>query len=461
MSAPPPDASAKGCGPAAGARLDATRREPAPPPAAAPPPLTESELRALNQALEERVAARTADLALLHLVAVAANDAPDLEHALAPVLAGIVRQQGWSLAQVHLPAADDPDALVTSAECCEERPGQLARFREASVAARFTRGVDLPGRVLERGRAEWCPAPRSDLADTRAAVADELGIVTAAALPILAGEDVAAVLEFVATRPLPPRLQLLECIGTQLGRIAERERAAELLRRAERLTSMGIFAAGIAHEVNNPLTSILMTARYALRQSPPDSEVAGLLGEVIEDAERCVRIIRSLLGFARSEPGEKCPLDLAPFAHRVTNVCRRRAEACGVQITCDVAEHLPQVLGNPTEVEQVLASLVDNAVQASRPGQEVLLRVDLRGDRVRLRIQDGGRGMTERERAHAFDPFFSGRPREGRSGLGLSLVHAIVVEHGGSVDLRSGPGRGTVVTVKLPAHLPTAQADAP
>jgi PAS domain S-box-containing protein len=417
----------------------------------------EQQLKAVNERLEERVAERTATVLLLHEVASAANRARSLEEALVLVLQPIARHHGWAFGQVLISADEDPDQLVPAAYDPPDMPAGLLRMRTATRVAALQRGTGQAGRVFATGRPEWTIAAPEQLAPARATVAAELALPFAAAFPVFAGAEVVAVLEFFgpsATAPEPRTLAAMESIGTQLGRVVERQRAEQLLRHAERLASLGTFAAGIAHEVNNPLTSILMTARFALKQLREPDEFRELLGEIIDDAERCARIVRNVLRFAKQEAGEKWPVTLNELVQRVVNSTRRTAEARDVTVQAVLADELPAVLGNATELEQALASLVANAVQVSRAGGEVQVRTSLAAGRVRIEIEDTGRGMSRHEIEHAFEPFFTTWAREGRTGLGLSLAHGIITEHGGQVDIQTLPGRGTKLICTLPAALP-------
>lgn len=357
-----------------------------------------------------------------------------------------------------VPAEDDPDRLVPAAYEPQELPPGFARMRAATLVAALQRGVGMIGRVFATGRPEWTLAAAEQLASPRAEAAAELQLPFAVAFPVFAGAEVVAVLEFFGPEPLPPNsrtLTAMESIGTQLGRVVERQRSEQMLRHAERLASLGTFAAGIAHEVNNPLTSILMTARYALKAAQPAEELRVLLSEIIEDAERCARIVRNVLRFAKQEAGEKWPVGINELVQRVVNSTRRTADVQAVSVHAVLGDDVPRVLGNATELEQALASLVANAVQVSRAGGEVHVRTGRAGDRVRIEIADAGRGMTRHEIEHAFEPFFTTWAREGRTGLGLSLAHGIISEHGGEIDIQTVPGRGT----KLICTLPPAPAD--
>ena len=230
----------------------------------------------------------------------------------------------------------------------------------------------------------------------------------------------------------------------------ERKQAEESLRHAERLAALGTFAAGIAHEINNPLAAIQMTARHGLKVNGNPQEVETILREIVEDTERCGRIVASVLQFARKQPSTKAPVPLAEVLQAACARTQTYAREGQVRVELHVPDLLPTVEANATELEQVFINLITNAVQASRAGQTVVVRAERLADRVRVRVEDHGQGMSAEMRAHALDPFFTTRASAGGTGLGLSMVHGIVTGHGGKIDIESQLDRGTTVTVELP-----------
>ncbi|MGE0479534.1 MAG: PAS domain S-box protein [Phycisphaerae bacterium] len=235
--------------------------------------------------------------------------------------------------------------------------------------------------------------------------------------------------------------------------ITEYKRSQERLQRAERLVSIGTLAAGIAHEINNPVGGILMGAQSALADLDDPSQrdfVRRCLNEIVDDARRCGRIVKSVLRFARQEPTEKWPTDLSALLRRSIDMLRDLTEQRRITFRIDVAPDLPQVPVNPTEIEQVFVNLLRNAIQASSPGGTVDIAMHRIDDRVRMRIRDFGHGMSADTLERAFDPFYTTRQFEGGSGLGLSVVHGIVKAHGGNTVVQSSAGEGAEFTVDLP-----------
>lgn len=238
--------------------------------------------------------------------------------------------------------------------------------------------------------------------------------------------------------------------------ITEWKRAEEALRRAERLASVGVLAAGIAHEINNPLGAIVLSAEAALlaRQAPNADEILQASLENIQtSAMRCGRIVKSVLQFARDEISQKWPASLAEVARHARDMTRKLAAERGVTVRLKLDDDAPQLVMNPTEMEQVLMNLISNAIQASNLGGEVVVGTSVAAGSLRVTVADCGQGMRKEEVAHMFDPFFSTRVSQGGTGLGLSITHGIVQDHGGVIEVHSEPGRGTTITLNFPIEL--------
>jgi len=243
--------------------------------------------------------------------------------------------------------------------------------------------------------------------------------------------------------------------------VTERKFVQEKLRRAERLASIGTLAAGIAHEINNPLGAIVLYAKIALlaEERPEiDETPESCLRHIQDQAFRCSRIVRSVLQFAKEEVSEKWPHDLGDVARRARDLTRALAAEKGAEVQLEIHEPLPEVAINPTEMTQVFVNLISNALEASASEGRVYVRIEPACESVRAVIEDRGRGMTAEELRHAFDPFYTTRQREGASGLGLSTAYGIVEQHGGTIHMANAAGPGTTTTITLPVAPPKPAA---
>lgn len=238
-------------------------------------------------------------------------------------------------------------------------------------------------------------------------------------------------------------------------RRAEEERAAleQAARRAEKLAALGTLAAGLAHELNNPIGIISSRIEVMLMEG----EATGLPDVVREDlkvlhrnAHRVARIAQGLLSFARPSPAEWRPVQLNDVVSETLLLAERQVTQDGIRVTVRLEESLPPVLGDQSALQQVLLNLFTNARDAVEAGGEIRIhtRRARRPGRVELTVSDTGIGIAPEAIAKIFDPFFSTKPQG--TGLGLSITHGIVREHGGTIDVESTPGKGTRFRLTFP-----------
>jgi len=251
--------------------------------------------------------------------------------------------------------------------------------------------------------------------------------------------------------------------------VTERKALQRRLVEADRLAALGTLAAGVAHEINNPMTYALLAVQRIERTLSgldlPETTVTGIreqLGDIEHGIGRVASITRSLRAFARSDDAPPGPVDLAAVIARalrmVDNDLRHRA-----QLVTELTE-IPWVTGNASRLEQVVVNVLLNAIQALPEAGAHQIAVTLRhaDDRVMLVVRDTGRGMSAAIRARIFEPFFTTRPIGEGMGLGLSVSKTIIDGFGGELAVVSSPGAGTTVTITLPVHIgPRPEPPAP
>lgn len=226
-------------------------------------------------------------------------------------------------------------------------------------------------------------------------------------------------------------------------------RAQEELRRAERLASLGTFAAGIAHEVNNPLTNIALAAEYVQRTDDP-ARRQELLSGIVKNARRCGKVVESVLSLARDESTKRWPNAVNDILRRGAELVRSSVDGERLELVFELAEPSPRVECNPIEIEQVVVNLMKNALEASAGRCRIELQSSEAAGKVRVSIGDDGPGISAEDRDRIFDPFFSTRRNAGGTGLGLSICHRIVAAHGGTIALAPGVARGARFEIELP-----------
>jgi PAS domain S-box-containing protein len=232
------------------------------------------------------------------------------------------------------------------------------------------------------------------------------------------------------------------------------ERQREVLYQNEKLAALGTMAAGIAHEMNNPLGIITTRIEVMLL----DAEQQQLPAQVLEDlqvlhraSQRVARIAASLRSFARHTPGERVPLDLNAVIDESLQLVQKPLAADNVKIVASLDRSLPPILGDASTLHQVLMNLLTNAREAMPTGGQIRIET-APGERpgwIRLLVADTGAGIPAAEISKIFDPFFTTK-RTG-TGLGLSVTYGIIQEHGGTVDVQSRPGSGTTFILSFPA----------
>ena len=256
--------------------------------------------------------------------------------------------------------------------------------------------------------------------------------------------------------------QELEGWGRDLEEMVQ-QRTQEITRmqaqliRSEKLASLGELVAGIAHEINNPLTGILVFS--SLIQSNPklDPVLKNDIETVLRETKRCAGIVKGLLEFARCAPPQKGPCSLNGISDAALELVRHQTLFQDVTIVRNYSGKVPQLLLDSNQIEQVLVNMFVNAGHAMRGEGVVVVMTGVDPDEGQafIRISDNGCGIPDANLDKIFDPFFTTKSNKG-TGLGLSVSYGIVQEHGGRIDVQSEEGAGTTFTILLP--IPEAQA---
>jgi len=225
---------------------------------------------------------------------------------------------------------------------------------------------------------------------------------------------------------------------------------------AEKLATLGQLAAGIVHEINNPLTSISVYGEYLLgklTRSGAEEDDVKRVERILRSSDRIMSFTRNLLTYARPSKEEAHPLVLNDVLEEAVGFCEHIIGESSVTVIRDYDENLPKASGVPGQLHQVFVNLITNACNAAHDeGGEVRLTTRLHGrDRVLVRVEDNGVGIGADDIERVFEPFFSTRRRGTGTGLGLSIVKSIVEHHRGSIEIDSKMGGGTTVVVTLPS----------
>jgi len=232
--------------------------------------------------------------------------------------------------------------------------------------------------------------------------------------------------------------------------------------RSEKLASVGLLAAGIAHELNNPLTGVLTFSHLVRKQLPDDSPEAEDLDLVIQETKRCAAIIRRLLDFAREKTPEKKYSDINKMVEETTQLIGQSAQLASIDIIMDLDEQLPAGWIDEDLVKQDIMNMLVNAQHAIDSSGEITVRSREKGDYqggdpdadpvpvVEITIIDSGCGISEENLRKIFDPFFTTKGVGKGTGLGLSVSHGTIEAHGGQIEVESRVGTGTEFRIYLP-----------
>lgn len=233
----------------------------------------------------------------------------------------------------------------------------------------------------------------------------------------------------------------------------ERRLLQEQLVQSEKMSAIGQLIAGVAHDLNNPLASVVGFADFLLEGRDVPPPLVEPVRVIQQEAERAAAIVRNLLTFARKQDHQRRPTDLGPLLTATMSLLRTQMVSRRVDLLLDVAEELPAIDADAGQVQQVFVNLVSNAAQAiesaGRAGR-VVVRARPWRDGVAVEVSDDGPGMSAEVAAQVFEPFFSTKPEGQGTGLGLSICQGIVKEHGGRILLATTPGQGATFTVELP-----------
>jgi C4-dicarboxylate-specific signal transduction histidine kinase len=405
-------------------------------------------------------------LRILHVVAETVSRSLDVDEVLRTALDALTHVTGHEIASLHLLSADG-----TTLELRADR-GLSPALREANRVLPVGRGVI--GTVAATGQTVHVPdmLEHYALLESARAAVQASGIHGFVCVPIHCRDRLLGTLSLgrqAVTRFTDRDIALLEATANQIGlaldnarlysesqrRFAELQRTHTQLIQAEKLSAVGQLAAGVAHEVNQPLTVILGHAEVMLLAGEiADDERRRRLQIIVDQTKRAAKIVRNLLLFARQYTPERRRLSLEGEVRHVLELKAYQLERDDVRVVTEF-EPCPPVSADANQIQQVLLNLIQNAHQAmvGTAGDRVLtVRVAPSADMVAVEVLDSGPGIPDTVLPHIFEPFFTTkRPGEG-TGLGLSVSYGIIAEHGGRLTAANRAGGGAAFLLELPAE---------
>ena len=238
-------------------------------------------------------------------------------------------------------------------------------------------------------------------------------------------------------------------------RTSELKKSQETMVQQEKMVGVGQLAAGIAHEMNTPLGTIIGYAqmlREDLAQKRPAANIEDI-DEIIGQAGRCRDLVKNLLNFSRRSTTGKTKGDINDIVRRILSLIEHDFEMKGMRVHIDLDARVPSLFANDNEIAQVVLNLANNAADSMPDGGDLYIstRYNESSDEIEIVVRDTGHGITEADRTHIFEPFFTTKEVGKGTGLGLSISYKIVQDHSGSIDFDTLTGQGTTFRVRLPA----------
>jgi signal transduction histidine kinase len=243
----------------------------------------------------------------------------------------------------------------------------------------------------------------------------------------------------------------------QIGRlvifddVTDRDELERRLVQADKLTSIGLLAAGVAHEVNTPLAVISTYSQMLAKQISGDDQKARLLEKIAKQTFRASEIVNSLLNFSRTSTTDFVDLDLNRIIEETISLVEHQLNKSGIELQLRLSSPLPKIRGNSGKLQQVFLNLVLNARDAMAEGGRLTVRTWSEAGFIHAEVADTGHGIAADHIARIYDPFFTTKGIRKGTGLGLSVTYGIVQEHNGIIEVESRPGAGARFRLEFPA----------
>jgi len=234
----------------------------------------------------------------------------------------------------------------------------------------------------------------------------------------------------------------------------ELEAREEQVIHSRKIASLGTLVSGVAHELNNPINNIVLTADVlsSKRKMAPEKR-SQLVDDILKQALRASEIVKNLLEFSRTETSVHKEFELAGLLRETLHIAENHIKLAHVTLHDEISDNLPRIRGNHQGLQQVFLNLITNAVHATQDGGDLTVRADIaEDDKIKVEFEDTGTGISEENLSNIFDPFFTTKDVGRGTGLGLSVSYGIIKKHGGQISVKSRLGRGTTFTIVLPVH---------
>ena len=416
---------------------------------------------------EENLKKESSFVELLKKIAVTANESSSMEEAMQVCLDEVCKLMAWPIGHVFMPHEDGSGTLVPTGVWHLGHPERYKKFKEATEKSSFVTGVGLPGRIMADKKPAWIINVHNDSNFFRDTMVKDIGVVTAFGFPVLLGDDVVAILEFFSSTREEPNTKLLEVmenIGKQLGRVAERTSAEKTLKSAKIEAeaanhAKSIFLANMSHELRTPLNAILGFSQILqLDKKKFSSKQMENLQHIVESGEHLLAVVSDILDLSKIESGkmilEKSYFNFNDMVSKLTGTVKAIAGKKNLTFITDTSQNIGTIFADEKRIREILYNLLSNAVKFTDKNKTIGLKAYGEKLKVIIEVWDEGRGIKEEDLDKIFDPFEQvDRQKKEKSqgtGLGLAITKKLVEAHNGELTVESTPGQGSCFTVILP-----------
>lgn len=415
---------------------------------------------------------------LLQRMAFAVSDAEDFHAGLGVALRQVCEATGWAYGEAWVPSSDG--TVLECSPAWHASVDGLEEFRRSSESFTFPMGEGLIGRAWSLKQPVWKTDVTVENGFVRTPLARGFGLKAGVAIPVLADDEVVAVMAFfvLESRQEDERLVgLVSTVATQLGSLMRRKQAEDALEKAyeelqrhisyvekaqeqliqtEKLAAVGQLTAGVSHEILNPLNVITMGLHLLLNNPDLPADIAEELRTFDEQAKRIIKISQNLLYFARQRPPEWRQLNLNEVVNKTIDLLEYDLKVNNIDVELNLYENLPNVLADQDQLQQVVLNLITNARDVMSDGGRLIIQTaetqfpfEAKRNFLELRVADTGPGIAPEHIEKVFDPFFTTKPEGKGTGLGLSICQGIIESHGGSLWAENIPDGGAAFIIRL------------